>query len=37
MLLGPPPAAPTPPAPIVIGKDVDPVKVNFVPPGNEVR
>jgi hypothetical protein len=27
---------PVPPAPIVIGKDVEPDKVNFVPPGNEV-
>ena len=28
--------APAPPAPTVIGKDVPPVNVNFVPPGNEV-
>ena len=27
---------PAPPAPTVIGKDVPPLKVNFVPPGNEV-
>jgi hypothetical protein len=29
-------AAFAPPAPTVIGKEVPPVKVNFVPPGNEV-
>jgi hypothetical protein len=27
---------PAPPAPTVIGKDVPPVNVNFVPPGKDV-
>jgi hypothetical protein len=30
------PGGAEPPAPTVIGKDVPPVNVNFVPPGNEV-